>query len=248
MISAEIQNLIRNKRRLRRIWHSSRNPIDKRIFNRAASELKNRIREFKNEETGNFLKSLNIHVSKNDEHCLWNVTKYLKRPIKRNIPIKDVDGTWCRSDKSKADAYSKYLENIFQPFRFNSNEDVIEIEDFLSSPCQMDLPIPHIQPQEVQKEIQLLNNKKTPGYDQIAATVAKTLPKKGILFLTLIFNSILRLQHFPNQWKYAEIIMVPKPNKPENIVTSYRPISLLTTFSKLFERILLRRLIPVLEK
>lgn len=248
LISAEIQALIRNKRRLRRIWQSSRSPIDKRIFNRSSSELKSRIREFKNEETSNFLKNLNVHVSKNDEHCLWNATKYLKRPIKRNIPIKDIHGNWCRSDKNKAEAYSKFLENTFQPFIFNSNEDVTEIEEFLDCPCQMDLPIPHIPPQEVQKEIKLLNNKKTPGYDQITAIVAKTLPKKGILLLTLIFNNILRLHHFPNQWKYAEVIMVPKPNKPENIISSYRPISLLTMFSKLFERIFLRRLLPVLER
>lgn len=248
VISAEIQALIRNRRRLRRIWQSSRSPIDKQIFNRASSQVKTRIREFKNEETANFLKSLNINVSKNDEHCLWNATKYIKRPIKRNIPIKDINGSWCRSDKNKADAYSNYLENIFQSFNFNSDADVKEIEEFLCCPCQMDFPIPHIPPQEVQKEIVMLNNKKTPGYDRITATVAKSLPKKGILFLTLIFNSILRLQNFPNQWKYAEVIMVPKPSKPENVVSSYRPISLLTTFSKLFERIFLRRLIPILER
>lgn len=41
--------------------------------------------------------------------------------------------------------------------------------------------------------------------------------------------------------------MIPKPGKPENVVTSYRPISLLVTFSKIFERILLKRLLPVLE-
>lgn len=42
--------------------------------------------------------------------------------------------------------------------------------------------------------------------------------------------------------------MVAKPNKPENVVTSYRPISLLVTFSKIFERILMSRLSPILEK
>lgn len=41
--------------------------------------------------------------------------------------------------------------------------------------------------------------------------------------------------------------MVHKPAKPENIVSSYRPISLLPAFSKIFERILLRRLLPILE-
>jgi len=39
--------------------------------------------------------------------------------------------------------------------------------------------------------------------------------------------------------------MITKPGKPENLVASYRPISLLPTFSKIFERIFLRRMMAV---
>ena len=98
----------------------------------------------------------------------------------------------------------------------------------------MDLPIKPVSPNEVQVEINKLNNNKTPGYEGISGRVAKHLPKKAIIFLTLIYNSALRLNHFPSQWKCAQIVMVNKPNKPENIVTSYRPISLLVIFSKIF--------------
>ena len=40
--------------------------------------------------------------------------------------------------------------------------------------------------------------------------------------------------------------MLLKPNKTESCLSSYRPISLLVTFTKEFERILLRRMSPVL--
>ena len=42
--------------------------------------------------------------------------------------------------------------------------------------------------------------------------------------------------------------MVNKPNKPERNLASYRPTSLLPIFSKIFERIFLKRFLPVLEK
>lgn len=42
--------------------------------------------------------------------------------------------------------------------------------------------------QEVKSEIKMLNIKKSPGYNEIDALVAKSLTKIGILFLTLIFN------------------------------------------------------------
>lgn len=41
--------------------------------------------------------------------------------------------------------------------------------------------------------------------------------------------------------------MVPKPNKPENLTKSHRPISLLPTFTKVFERLFLARLQPILD-
>ena len=51
----------------------------------------------------------------------------------------------------------------------------------------------------------------------------------------------------PRQWKVAEIIMIPKPNKPLNDKTSYRPISLLTITSKIFEKLFLKRLKTIIE-
>jgi hypothetical protein len=42
---------------------------------------------------------------------------------------------------------------------------------------------------------------------------------------------------FPNTWKRAKVIPIPKPNKPTTDPNSYRPISLLSTVGKLFERL-----------
>lgn len=42
--------------------------------------------------------------------------------------------------------------------------------------------------------------------------------------------------------------MIPKPGKSMTDVTSNRPISLLPLFSKLFEKLILKRLQPIIEK
>lgn len=83
---------------------------------------------------------------------------------------------------------------------------------------------------------------KPPGSDMITGKLLKELPRKGIVLTTTIFNAILRLSYWPKQLKFAQIIVLLKPGKPPNEVTSYRPISLLPVLSKILEKILLTRI------
>ena len=49
--------------------------------------------------------------------------------------------------------------------------------------------------------------------------------------------------HFPPVWKHARVISILKPGKDTAQPSSYRPISLLDTIGKLFEKILLTRIL-----
>ena len=95
--------------------------------------------------------------------------------------------------------------------------------------------------------IKALKNKKSPGIDEINNKSLKKLPKEGIKFITNIFNACLKLSYFPNQWKKSKIIAIPKPNKPAESPQSYRPISLLSSLSKLLEKILKEKLLDFIE-
>lgn len=64
-ISFEIRQLIRRKRRLRKIWQRTRLPMDKTNFNRAAHLLKSRLKEYKNNSLCSYLR--NLSPSNNNE-------------------------------------------------------------------------------------------------------------------------------------------------------------------------------------
>jgi hypothetical protein len=66
------------------------------------------------------------------------------------------------------------------------------------------------------------------------------MPRKGIVHLPTICNAIIRKRYFPVQWKVAQIMMIPKPGKPLEEVSSYRPISLLPIMSKILEKAMLK--------
>ena len=50
--------------------------------------------------------------------------------------------------------------------------------------------------------------------------VLKELPPIGIKFLSYIFNAVLRLHHFPVQWKVAQVILILKLGKPPHNTSS----------------------------
>jgi hypothetical protein len=73
------------------------------------------------------------------------------------------------------------------------------------------------------------------------AKILTELPLIGIKYLTQLLNAVLPKGYFPAQWKVVQIILILKPGKPPNELTSYRTISLLYIVSKVFEKQLLRR-------
>jgi len=156
-------------------------------------------------------------------------------------PIRRADGSWAKSDDEKAMTFADHLQQVFTPHHLPNPSDAA-ISAFLDVPCQMSLSIKPFSSKEVVEALAHINVRKAPVYDLISGKVPKELPKKAVTVLTILYNSILRLSHYPLLWKFAQIIMVPKPGKPVVDVTSYRPIILLPISSKVFEKLLLKRL------
>ena len=75
----------------------------------------------------------------------------------------------------------------------------------------------------------------------------KHLPRSGMDFLLHIFNLSWSSHSFPSIWKTSSIIPIHKMAKPFDSPASFRPISLTSCVSKLFERIILSRLLFFLE-
>jgi len=105
----------------------------------------------------------------------------------------------------------------------------------------MSLPTKHTSPSEIQYIIKKLANNKSRGHDLITNRIIKRLPKKAIIHLSHIFNSIMCLSYIPFTWKKSIIILIHTPGKLPDLPSSYRPISLLPSLAKILEKILLKR-------
>jgi hypothetical protein len=56
------------------------------------------------------------------------------------------------------------------------------------------------------------------------------------------------LSHFPKPWKEAKVITLPKPGEDRKFFQNLRPISLLSTTGKLFEKVFLKLLQKQIEE
>ena len=81
------------------------------------------------------------------------------------------------------------------------------------------------------------------GPDKVAYPMLKHLPRSGMDFLHHIFNHPWYRHSFSFIWKTPSIIPIHKMRKPLDFPASFRLISLTSCVSKLFERIILSRLL-----
>jgi hypothetical protein len=194
------------------------------------------LRDARNATFETYITSLSL-----DNTSLRKATKGFKRPQVSIPPVRASDGSWAKSDIEKAAAFGDHLHQVFTPHSSFHPHDLV-VSDSLDVPCSMSLPITPFSPAEVSAVIVHLNVFKAPGYNLISVKVLQELPPTAVVLLTTLYNSMLRLSYYPLLWKFAQIIMVSKPGKPAQDVASYHPISLLPIPSKIFEKLLLKRL------
>ena len=89
---------------------------------------------------------------------------------------------------------------------------------------------------EIKKIISELPTKNSSGYDNVSNVLLKDIILHIVEPLSYIFNQSMLTGEFPNSMKLTEVVPLHK-NKEHYLQTNYRPISLLTTISKILEKI-----------
>ena len=85
------------------------------------------------------------------------------------------------------------------------------------------------------------------GPDRIHYKMIKRLPKNATNHLLAIYNRIWTGNYFPEEWKEAIVIPIPKPQKDHTNPLNYRPIALTSCLCKVLEKIINNRLMEYLE-
>ena len=117
----------------------------------------------------------------------------------------------------------------------------INFTSYLKNPTKNRLKFTHITEEDTIKAIDNLENKNSSGHDGISNKLLKLIGHVLCKSLTLIINQMLTSGIFPDAFKTAKIIPIHKKGDSA-LLSNYRPISLLPTISKIFERIIYNQL------
>ena len=158
----------------------------------------------------------------------------------------------CSSPRESASVYAAYLRSHFsvsQPKALRSRAGGY-LTELRRATCPVESHssfCSSFSPAEFLAAASNLTPSTATGPDKVAYPMLKHLPRSGMDSLLYIFNLSWSSHSFPSIWKTSSIIPIHKMGKPLDSPASFRPISLISCVSKLFERIILSRVLFFLE-
>ena len=196
------------------------------------SILKRNIREAKVKYYGDIFEQY-----KNDIKNTWKHIKTLiSKSHKSTIRQINVNGEIIKDHQRMANEFNYFFANIGS--KLASSIDTTNkkpFNDYLNKNIISTFHFDLLSPDDTMKIIKSLKNKTSTGHDGISTKLLKTISPGLIKPLTLIINQSLITGIFPDHLKIAKVIPLFKKESPE-LVDNYRPVSLLSAISKVFEK------------
>ena len=98
-------------------------------------------------------------------------------------------------------------------------------------------------PQDLKVAASRLSPGKSLGLDEILNEVVRLIAKKNLQTLMSVFNKYLEKGIFANRWKRQKLVLISKSTQATAAdSSSFRPLGMIDSTGKLFERLILNRM------
>ena len=226
---------IRNKV-LNRKKSQSNNEICKRLYNLLRNRINRDLKKSKKQYYEQYFTDNvnNIRKTWDGIKIIVNVRKNSNRTSQLNVGGKIID-----DNKEIATNFNNFFVNVGP----NTEETIPKVPNispkFLRNCNQMKFVIAHVSNEEI-LDINSLENKST-GPSSIPLKLLSIIPDLIILPLSYIINISFLTGVYPNLLKIVKVIPIHKGGSTQ-AVNNYRPISLLSIFEKIIEKLMHKRL------
>jgi hypothetical protein len=231
-----LRRLCHKQKRDHKKWTQQLTPWARERYKTSRNTYFEEVDRLKQEYNESMAKTL-ADESKQNPKKWWSIAKETMGNKKSStIPSMIADDQIYDTDEAKSELFNNYFVDVQS---LPNEPDANTLED--QPDPENTLEIITATEKDVDDILKCLNTNKAYGPDGISPKVLKEGRPAIVSILTKLFNLSLTKGIFPTSWKKANVC--PLYKKAEEFFTNnYRPISLLDTIAKVFERVVFKYL------
>ena len=235
----EVQRAVKKKRECHKALFQCRSVENLESYKVAKAETKKAVREAKARAYDGFYERLNSRDGERDIYKIAKIRERKGKDLSYIKCIKDADDRVLVQDGEIKERWRGYFEKLFNE---NHSGD-LSLGDFGGSMvCSNYKFTRRIRESEVKEALKKMKVGRAVGPDGIPIEVWKSLGDKGVVWLTSLFNKILRSKKMPEEWRKSTLVPLFKNKGDIQNCSNYRGIKLMSHTMKLWERVIERRL------
>ncbi|MCG8113294.1 MAG: reverse transcriptase family protein, partial [Candidatus Thiodiazotropha taylori] len=206
-------------------------------------KYRNKIKQLIRNAKRNFF--TNSVINNQDSKTIWKHLREVKNgtnPSSSQLPEElIIDDVTFTNSNDIAYKLNKYFCSIAEILNEPTDEpcelDLSKLENFIRDkvPDEVSFKIPLITCEQVSSFINYLDTNKATGLDGLGPRIIKMLAPTILPSITMLINKSINSGVFPSQLKLAKVLPIFKGGSKSD-PSNYRPISILPTVSKIFEK------------
>jgi hypothetical protein len=236
-IPRPIKLKINQRKRLLLAFKKDKNPVTKLRIR----ELDKAIKSFFNQSRTKRVRKMIVPGSTNS---LWNAVKAAKNVNVTNLP----KTMFLQNEKINAEQVPDQFANYFDVKIQNILENVSIDDEVYNGIKKIEVNNNHFMDRVAVKAcIQSLKLKNSEGFDRIPQRVLVDRADFLVEPISVLMDKIYLTKSIPQQWLISKTIPVFKNKGQSKDIENYRPIANLCSTSKIFEKLILRRILEIQE-
>ncbi len=226
------------------MYHSKKDDVNYKLW-------KNKVTSLINQSKTNYFKNA-IDKSKSSKD-LWKHVKDLNPKADNNFPSKlEYEGVVYHNPQDIVSMLNSHFSTIADRLinhKDDDKKDFTLLKRFISNKLNPNdkFELQPITVSDVYLHLKKLNVNKSAGTDGVGPRVLKLAADLITPSITFLINKSISSGTFPNKFKHARVTPIHKGGSAD-IPSNYRPISVLCTVSKIFERHVCSQLYNYLNK
>lgn len=240
-ISFKVKNQMTIRNGIRRRWQRCTDARQKSSLKTELNHQNNLVARLidaeRNKRWGHTLSGLKTGSNK-----FWQITNQLRKNQDKSIQKICVNDELTYDPNEICDAVACAFEKAHHTthHRVSPVEEKVNrvVDEFLNSQSHRFPLNAQFNIADIQSAIKKTKPHKSAGRDGIKNIALKNLPLNVLEYLLQIFNLCAKNGYWPKEFKAAMVIPIHKQGKDKLMASSYRPISLLPTIGKVFEKMI----------